>query len=53
MLNGFDPLKDFWKPSSYAKKRNYIWMMPMVSVFAVYILIVNKIDDIWIKIKKK
>ncbi|PFZ84302.1 hypothetical protein COL83_30350 [Bacillus wiedmannii] len=45
MIGGFDPFKDFHKPSSYTKKRYWFIGFPLIGIFLTAILAVMYVGD--------
>jgi len=46
MMGGFNPLKDWWKPSGYTKPWYIIFGIPIVGLIFIYALFVNTMDAI-------
>lgn len=45
MIGGFDPFKDFHKPSGYTKKRYWFIGFPLIGIFLVTVVTLMYITD--------
>jgi hypothetical protein len=45
MIGGFDPFKDFHKPSSYTKKRYWLIGFPLIGTFLMIMVAVMYTTD--------